>query len=271
MRRAKNTVLRKISIQVRTLECTEFFGTSFQKEELPNLLNAKDWPVLVTDLPECFHKSICLYLTTTKYGIWKDFLPRAQGRWYIVPQPLMFPFLLFYFSSCFWGQNLCLYIFPLHLLMSTTQQYLSSYVWFWRSRLSKLLPKTQTGCDLIQNKRRHGCDVFTPQPNTIYLVLQLGIEDPPRDPGWCYPKVWEVFTGFPRGTREPQSHFLLPPSQTIGSWLPNPHSQHSYKDLKSYIHSSTQFGAGNSKALRQKTKTKTKNPFLFIGQLFCLF
>lgn len=169
-----------------------------------------------------------------------------------------FPFILFLSPFLRTRSVLISFLASPSLLISTTQQYLSSYVQFWRSKLSKLLPKTQSQCDLIQNKRCHSCDVFTPQPNTIRMVLQLGIEYPPRDPGWCYPKVWEVFTGFPRGTVEPQSHFLLPPSQERGSWLPNPDSKHSQQGSKVTVLLS--LGLETPKFWDKKEK-KRENPF----------
>lgn len=189
MRGIKSTVLRKISIQVLTLECTEFFDTSFLKGELPNLLNARMDHCWSQIFQKRFLKSICLYLTTTKYDIRRNFLPGAWGRWYKMSiQPLMFPFLLFYFSSCFWGQNPCLYIFPLHLLFSCPQH----------SNLCSVTPSFEDlncpncflnpSLDATWYKTEDAMFVMCslPQPNTIYLVLQLGIE---YHPGWCYPKV----------------------------------------------------------------------------------
>lgn len=172
----------------------------------------------------------------------------------------MFPFFLFYFFSRFWGQNPCLYIFPLYLLFSCPQH-------------SNLCPVTSGFEDLncpncflnpsldVTWYKRKDTMVFTPQPNTIHVVLQLGIEYPPSDPEWCYPKVWEVFTGFPGGTVEPQSHFLLPPSQAIGSWLPNPDSQHSQQGSKVIV----LLSLGLETPKFWDKKRKKKEPFLCIG------
>lgn len=145
-------------------------------------------------------------------------------------QPLTVPFLLFYFSSRFSEeQNPCLYIFPLHLLISCPQYSNLSPVMSSFKDLNCPNCFLNPSLDVTWYKTKVIMVVMCslPQPHTIYLVLQLGIEYPPRDPGWCYPKVWEVFTGFPRGTIEPKSHFLLPPSQAIESLLPKTDSQHS--------------------------------------------
>lgn len=181
MRGIKSTVLRKISIQVLTLECTEFFDTSFLKGELPNLLNARMDHCWSQIFQKRFLKSICLYLTTTKYDIRRNFLPGAWGRWYKMSiQPLMFPFILFLFL--FLRTKSMLTYFPTSpsLLMSTTQQSLFSYTQFWRSKLSKLFPKPQSGCDLIQNRRRHVCDVFTPSTKHHLLGATVGYWISPR-------------------------------------------------------------------------------------------
>lgn len=152
------------------------------------------WPQI---FQKSFLKSICLYLTTTKYDIWRNSLPKAWGMIRTVPSAFTssLPFILF--------------LFP--FLRNKTHAYIFSHVTFSRPQHSNLCPVTSSfkdlnspncflnpSLDVTWHKTEDVMVVMCslPQPNTIYLVQQLGIEYPPRAPGWCYPKVWEVFTGF---------------------------------------------------------------------------